>query len=339
MDLPAHGAPLTTFHKWLAERPEEERQRPLSAGGRAHGGLIRWPLDGLTSPGVICYERAIGRLHAEKATLAPNEDAMRLILHMEILPTAVANAADHYLLVGPMGEARYWTVEEVARSFGIAARSRLLSALVNPDAMTAVQAVECLGRGAHVGVVRRIIRSLVARGLLAKGASYGSAFSGLDCVAAAMDDELDGDWSYRFASERLPYARRGLLHAWGERGLKAERCYVEATSGPAVAEEKVDLWAITPSCEAFSKRNRGRSPDGQRAALSEIWKGLGYARTASPRLILVENLAVPEVSEPLTGLLLRMEGYRVETATLDPRRLLGEPVARERRFWILRREA
>ncbi|KAL1520620.1 hypothetical protein AB1Y20_022194 [Prymnesium parvum] len=123
-----------------------------------------------------------------------------------------------------------------------------MSALVEPDVMTAVQAVECLGRGVHVGVARCLVRDLVLRGLLARGATYGSAFSGLDCIAAAMDDELDGEWTYRFASERLPYARRGLLRAWGERGLRAERCYADAAGEAAVAEEQVDLWAITPSC-------------------------------------------------------------------------------------------
>ncbi|KAL1520619.1 hypothetical protein AB1Y20_022193 [Prymnesium parvum] len=98
MGLTSAGvAPAHTFHKWLTERPEEERLRPLSAGGRAHGGLIRWPFDWLSSAGVICYERAAGRLLAEHAIISPDEAAMRLVVHTEYLPTAVASAADHYI--------------------------------------------------------------------------------------------------------------------------------------------------------------------------------------------------------------------------------------------------
>ncbi|KAL1525239.1 hypothetical protein AB1Y20_020106 [Prymnesium parvum] len=91
----------------------------------------------------------MGRLQKEQGTAAPSADALRSVVHWNQLPTAVANAADHYMLVGPNGAARYWTVEEVARSFGVAAHSRLMGALLAPEVMTAVQAVECLGRGVH----------------------------------------------------------------------------------------------------------------------------------------------------------------------------------------------
>ncbi|KAL1525078.1 hypothetical protein AB1Y20_019951 [Prymnesium parvum] len=115
MGLSADNVPESTFHKWLTSRPEEERLRPLSAGGRAHGGLIWWPFGWLERHGVICYERAAGRLLAGHAGVAPAASEMRLVVHTEILPTAVASAGDHYMLVSPVGEARYLTVEETSK--------------------------------------------------------------------------------------------------------------------------------------------------------------------------------------------------------------------------------
>ena len=41
----------------------------------------------------------------------------------------------------------------------------------------------------------------------------------------------------------------------------------------------------------------------------------------------------------LTALLLRLPGYRVWTAMLDPREVADAPMARERQFWLLLTEA
>jgi len=86
-------------------------------------------------------------------------------------------------------------VAEVARSFGIEDSSPLMAPLLAPEVISEVQAVSCLGRSVHVGVARRIVRMLMARGLIAAGATYGSAYSGVDGVAAAMESELGDSWS------------------------------------------------------------------------------------------------------------------------------------------------
>lgn len=329
-------AGIATFHKWLSRVPGEDRHRQLLVGGRAQDGIATWPLDWLTAAGAVCYERAAGRLSAEFGG-EPSEAAVRTLIRTDVLPTAVASAADHYLLVSPGGEVRYLTVVEVARSCGISETSPLMAALNAPEVMSEVQAVSCLGRGVHVGVARLIVRMLIGRGLITPGATYGSAYSGVDGVAAALEAELGETWSYRFASDRLAHVRAALLHAWSGRGLTPSRCHGAAHHGAATAEEAVDLWSLTPSCEPFSRRNRGRSREAQCACLAEVWASLSYARAAAPRVILVENVVEPEVSAPLTGLLQRLEGYVVESAVLDPRVALGEPVARERRFWVLTR--
>ncbi|KAL1503718.1 hypothetical protein AB1Y20_012190 [Prymnesium parvum] len=323
---PRTPPPLGTFHQWLAARPEEERRRELREGEPTHAALSAWPRWRQEVWGVVCYERAAARLLAAHGGAAPTEETVRSLVRTDYLPQAVGSEEDHYVLLGPHGELRYMTVEEVARGFGVPRGSPLMATLVAPDLLTAAEAVSCLGESVHVGVARLLVRALVARGLLAPGATYGSAYAGLDGFGAAMEEELGGAWRYAFASERAPHVRRALLHTWARRGLAAPRCHDDAAGHAATHEAAVDLWSLTPSlCE-----RRG-------ASLSEVWASLGYARAAAPRVILVENAAEPEVSEPLTGLLQRLAGYKVASATLDPRTSVGAPMARERRFWVLTR--
>ena len=81
------------------------------------------------------------------------------------------------------------TVQEVCRSFGVPAESPLASVLEDAKGpLTANQAVGCLGRSVHVGVARRLVATLVARGTVAKGMTYGSAYSGVDTFAAAVEE-------------------------------------------------------------------------------------------------------------------------------------------------------
>ena len=94
----------------------------------------------------------------------------------------------------------------------------------------------------------------------------------------------------------------------------------------------------TPNCEAYSKRNHGRTHADQRASLEDVWRGLGYVRRRRPRVVVVENATDVSAEGPITGLLARLEGYSLESGILDPRTTAGAPMARERRFWVLTRE-
>ena len=87
--------------------------------------------------------------------------------------------------------------------------------LTRTNTLTVNQAVSCLGRSVHVGVARALVRELLRRGVLAKGARYGSAYSGIDTFAAAVDVELEGSWTYAFASESSKAPRKALMRAWG----------------------------------------------------------------------------------------------------------------------------
>ena len=54
--------------------------------------------------------------------------------------------------------------------------------------------------------------------------------------------------------------------------------------------------------------------------------------------MIVENVSEPSAVGPMTGLLARIEGYKMETGMLDPREVARMPVARERQYWVLERE-
>jgi hypothetical protein len=240
--------------------------------------------------------------------------------------------------VMPGGAWRFMTVAEVARAFMLAFGSPLWQALVESDALKPLQAVERMGRGIHVGVAQAIVAMLVAEGSLQPGATYASAYSGIDMFAAAVDAELEGEWRYSFASEPDVLSRRVLLQAWGQRGLRAERCYLDACSTEARQEASVDLWVSSPECTSHSPANRGDEGNvsaAQAASLAAIWQSLDYVRRARPRAVVLENVAQRSISGPLTGLLSRLGGYSVRTGVLDPQTAADAPIARERQFWVL----
>jgi hypothetical protein len=288
----------------------------------------------LDQAAVVCFERADGRVRTERGG-KPDTSFLRGVVKTEELPTAVANAADHYVVLQPGKSLRFMTVQEVARSFEVPTVSPLMEALTSRRTMTAVQAVECLGRSIHVGVARRVVRLLIDEGAIAPGLRYGSAFSGIDTFAAAVDEELEGDWSYVFASEKNDAARGGLLHAWGKRGLQDVMTYGDALLEAARSAPPVDLHVTTPTCEDYSRRNHERSSTAQHMTLGDVWDSLEYVRLGRPRVVVVEKVSEPEATGPMTGLLSRLEGYRLRTGTLDPRTTTGVPVARTRQFWVL----
>ena len=221
LELPTQEVGERTFHEWLSDKPEEDRLRPIARSERTVSGVDSWPLSWLAGEtGVVCYERVAARVQRERGGRADAGFARGLV-KTAVLPTAVANASDHYALVTRDGVERYMSVNEVARAFGVAEGGTLMHALTQTKAVTANQAVTCLGRSVHVGVARAIVRELLKRGTLAAGLRYGSAYSGIDTFAEAVEIELGSEWTYEFASESDRIPREALLEAWSARGLRA----------------------------------------------------------------------------------------------------------------------
>jgi hypothetical protein len=347
LEVPRASLGPATFHGWLSVDPYKDRLRDIKQNNRILLGLSKWPLGWLKEPGVVCYERAEGRVRKERPGCdgSPDEEFTRGLVKVTELPTAVANASDHYVVVAPGEEPRFMSVEECARAFMVPTGSTLMRILTTTKAdggpLTAIQAVSCLGRSVHVGVAHQIVLLLKARGMAYKGMRYASAFSGIDTFAAALELEFEDNFHYVFASEKDDTVREALLDAWGEHGLTSAACDSDATSHASVNGEKVDLWVITPTCEAYSKRNHSTGSvevTAQNMASSKVWKALEYVSLKRPRVVVVENVAEASAQGPITGLLSRIEGYTLEACPLGPQLAAGAPMARDRQFWILTRK-
>ena len=105
-----------SFHSWLAEKPETERLRDIRKSKRIVTGLRGWPLDWLKTTGVVCYERAAGRVRTERDG-APDAAFLKGVVKTTELPTAVAEDSDHYVVVGPGG--RWLRFMSVRLSLGV----------------------------------------------------------------------------------------------------------------------------------------------------------------------------------------------------------------------------
>ena len=337
LELVAARAGPASFLDWLADQPKKERLRDITKSKRTFDGIKKWPLTWLRGRGAVCYERAHGRIRRERGG-KPDAEFLKGVVKTHVLPTAVASESDHYVIVDPERPPRFMTVEEVARGFGIPAESPLMEMLAREKPLTPNQAVACLGRSVHVCSATRIVETLVARGHIGPGLTYGSAYSGIDTFAAAVEKATGGDWSYTFASELEESTRNGLLAAWGVRGLTFMSCHYNALSEAARTSPQVDLFVITASCEPHSRRNHSPSHADQRASLEDVWAGLGYVREARPRVVVMENVNEASSAGPLTGLLARLEGYTMEAGVLDPEADGSAPMARERHFWVLTRD-
>ena len=328
-----------TFHGWLTSHPARERHRPLLRRSRLWKSLRRWPVSHLSGPAVVCFERAIGRLGAGVGRVPSAEDVSRVVA-TRVLPTAVVSPADHYVLLQPGSAPRFLSVGEVARSFGIPRASCVYRMLMSNAYLTPIQAVSCLGAAVQVDVARVIVRHLRDRGLLAPGVRYGSACSGVDTFACALEAELR-DFAYVFASESDATTRGALLGAWHAFGLTLDRVYHDAAAEPATQAPPVGMWFLSPPCGAFSPRNHARSDETQAEHSGNISNMLNYLRLAKrpPSIVVVENLAGPDAVGAISGLLMRIRGYFVEYSVLDPRESAGVPMSRARSFWVMTRQS
>ena len=335
------GPPATdrSFHEWLTVGSMRNCIRDISVNHRILDGIKQWDLSWLTQSVTICYERAAARIKAERPGCggAPDVAFLRGVVYDTVLNTALANPGDHYVLLAPGRSPRFWSVEEVSRAFAVPWRSPLMVALCGGD-LTEVQAVAALGGGVHCGVMRGLLKLLVAEGHLKHGATYGSAYSGIDMIAAALDEELGGQWSYSFASEQDTHRTAALLRAWGRRGLTAEACAEDARSEEAAARPYVDVFALTAECRAHADSNRGRDTDkgkdAQVTSLVDIDASLSYVRRMQPGIVIVENVTTTWAVLGISDLLGGIDGYHWRTAAIDPHVVLGEPVHRLRQFWV-----
>ena len=119
--VPAATTGPMSFHRWLGRGVQGEKVRCTEKSKRMLTGVAQWPLAWLEREGVVCYERALGRVKSERpgSDGVPDEEFVQGLVKIWDLPTAVANAADHYVVLLPEEEPRHMRTSELARGFMI----------------------------------------------------------------------------------------------------------------------------------------------------------------------------------------------------------------------------
>ena len=332
MPLPAPPTEKRTL-KDVLSTGDGDRQRSMAKNRRIRKGIAGWNITWSDGPSVVCYERAAR--DARGKTGEARTAAVMGRVSSDALPTAIGNRADHYVVLGEPNGPRWASVQEVARAQEVPEHSDspLWDALCQRELVTPTQAAELLGNAVHVGAMRALIRALIEEGVIKKGDSYASSCSGADTVAAALYEELGGDMWYEFASERDSIARKVLLSAWKESGLKEERCYLDACSREATREATVGVWAGTFECDPHSQSGSATAWEAAKA-FGTIDVGLDYVRNSEPCVVIMENVPQKLLAERMEAALRNIKGYRWRHVVVEPSADLGSAQARKRAFWI-----
>lgn len=330
--LPSAGAlSPPSFHAWL-DTSDELDSCVSPAAGRAATHLDAWSMPPSSPDVVVCVERAASCLlnsHSSALVRLSATDAAA-ITHAVVLPTAVGNPADHYILCTAR---RHFSPREYCRVFGVPPSSPLWTALTSGVLSTNQIGTAC-GRAAHPVSILALLRhfDVAARFASLDTVRYGSAFSGLDFPCEALDILFPDCWQHVFASEVQSTLRDVLCDTWGERGLVAAYTYSDALE--AIDAPVVDLFFAGAPCGAYSINNRHRSALEIARSLSVLDHALDYVRTARPAVVIIENVSSAEAVDGITAIVTRLRSYEWHGGLVDTLTHGGLPMARDRYFWI-----
>jgi hypothetical protein len=332
---PSPGLSPSTFLAWIDDEPAPPaRPNPPPARGAIQGPMRRvqeWDLARINLEAAVCFGRSAERVAkwrrgpgvADGAT--PSLDMLSGLVHARTLPTLTSSRADHWWL---LKRARYMTVVEVARAFGLADDNPLTVALRAVKCPTT--AVELAGRGIHASVARLILRWLDSRGHIPARPTYASSCSGVDFFAAALHAFRGGAFTYVHAAECRPDARSVLRRAWG---LAESAIHADARDPAASAAPCVDLYVASPDCTHFSRRRHGKTSASIADGAQQVAATLGFVIAGRARVVVVENVAEPDGVGAINTVL-RGAPYTWHYQRLDALEHAGQPVSREREFWV-----
>lgn len=319
-----------SFDAWIDEVPAIPcRGSPADAGPLAYAR--KWGLHRVGAHGVVCFGRAGDKVRPALPAEGgfPPVDVLRKVVHESVLPTAIAAPSDHWWLTG---QQRYMSVLEVCRACGLHDDSPLTAALrAVPDPAVAVRMA---GKGIHSGVATLILEWLDERRLLPNYVWYSSACSGVDFFAAALAAYRGRHhMGYMWAAECGDEPRRVLAEAWC---LPDSQILRDAGQVPEhLTQEWCDLHVCSPDCTQFSKRKHGKTDASVGRGAVDAWHVLAYARTGTPRVVVVENVGDPDSEGALTTVITReCPDYDWFYQRLGAQKHAGVPVARERGFWV-----
>lgn len=289
----------------------------------------------------------------------PLRSALSRLVYAQIAPTALAAAAGH------LYDARTClplTLDQYAALMG---KRRWMSALRAAQAVTTpAQMRALLGQSDHTAATELVLQRTAERlGPERKEAlhSFGSLCCGVDGIGAAVFEWLGEGASYVFAAEGHPKARAAHVAFWAEMGqaprLSAAADTRELTAAlvPSPGGEPwrrgrahrtpsagaqlgvADVEILSPRCAPWSSKNR-HFPKGCWAALRELRSILRRVRTRRPTVLLYENssgLWKRRVwRRRIEAELRSLRSYRWESMRLSPHTHCGQPVRRERVYYV-----
>ena len=116
--------------------------------------------------------------------------------------------------------------------------------------------------------------------------------------------------------------------------LSDTQIYWDAAGADAAAAAPVDLFVLTPECVSFSSRNHGRDATLVADGGVHVDDMLAYVRARRARVVVVENVAEKDGLGAIETALHAAGGYVWSMQILCPHVHAGQPVRRERAFWV-----
>ena len=327
-------SPRGAVDGWRSQDPSSDRHRDPESCVATRNAVAAWSIGHLD--GALAPQRARRRMANECQRVrerTPQEFGPNVV-HFSSLPTLTANSYDGWM----WADGRWFSVEETARACGVAPESPLHRAIGSTGGLTAIQAAIALGDGVHIRTARHVV-DLARQGLAdpteARPFTYASAFSGIDGVAAALHESLDGaPLHYAFAAEKASNNRTALLAAWGPLGLQPGSVHEDARLYRGLELPRVDLFVCTPECKSFSRNNSNASRSEQATSLDDLHCALHYVRRYKPLRVIVENVTTPAVVTSVGSILGDLAGYDFVRHELCPHLHFQVPTSRLRSYWV-----
>ena len=326
---------------WWLDKSDCQYQwprRPASQDGRLWKQIKSWgkgALAGYPDHAVICVERAAGRVRAWRKAKSgrkskrPPAILIKALIHTKHLPTALANSGDHFFLP-VLG--RWVSPSEMLRLFRVPDDSSFARALLEGRVnLSAGGLISALGRSVVIDCAT-VALNLAASHLAGYDEiRFASSCSGIDAYATSVEAMFGAKMRYMHAAESRPSVAKALVAIFANKGLRRDMVLKDARVisnlvGPC------DIWAFTPPCETYSKRNHSRSEAALTLAHKQTYEMLWYPRMWRPKIILAENVAENDAISINNAALLTLPGYDWITVPTEAQDFTD--MARSRHMWV-----
>ena len=96
----------------------------------------------------------------------------------------------------------------------------------------------------------------------------------------------------------------------------------------------MDLFVLSPECNAFSRRRHGRDASVIAGGAAAAAHTMPFMQAAKAKVVVIENVDEPDATAAISTILSDARAYFWRSQTLDPTTHAGVPARRERRFFV-----